>query len=206
MIRGALLILAILLIARTEGFGGLFRPSRFAMQTQLRAGTDKWYKDGLQFSCTMCGACCSGTTGSVRFTEEEMQLMMKKVGIVQRAEFEGKYCRLVDDEGYPPYFELKEVWNDEDQGHDCVFLDRETMKGKALCTLYEARPLQCRTWPFWSDVVESPESWEKAKEGKEGCKGLGDVNGKLYTMEEIDHDVIATNDWIAGLDEEPNKA
>ena len=61
----------------------------------LRAGSDKWYKDGLSFSCTMCGNCCSGTTGSVRFTAEEKIGMMEKVGIANEADFDEKYCRWV---------------------------------------------------------------------------------------------------------------
>eukprot|EP00961_Rhodomonas_salina_P046921 629705-Rhodomonas_salina.2 len=31
------------------------------------------------------------------------------------------------------------------------------MKGKAICSLYEARPKQCRTWPFWPENLASPE-------------------------------------------------
>ena len=37
--------------------------------------------------------------------------------------------------------------------------------GKALCKLYQARPTQCRTWPFWQEVVESAETWDQAANG-----------------------------------------
>ena len=47
------------------------------------------------------------------------------------------------------FVSLKEVWNPKVQGHDCVFLDRTYLPGKAICSLYAARPTQCRTWPFW---------------------------------------------------------
>jgi Fe-S-cluster containining protein len=30
-----------------------------------------------------------------------------------------------------------------------------------LCTAYEARPLQCRTYPFWDVFMKSREAWEK---------------------------------------------
>ena len=36
---------------------------------------------------------------------------------------------------------------------DCVFWDR-----KAGCTVYPARPAQCRTWPFWESVTEIAEN------------------------------------------------
>ena len=32
---------------------------------------------------------------------------------------------------------------------ECVFWDRQ-----AGCTVYPARPAQCRTWPFWESVTE----------------------------------------------------
>ena len=39
---------------------------------------------------------------------------------------------------------------------DCVFFDGEQRK----CTVYEARPRQCRTWPFWDSNLRSVEAWE----------------------------------------------
>jgi len=31
------------------------------------------------------------------------------------------------------------------------------------CRVYEARPAQCRSWPFWSENVESEGTWEVTK-------------------------------------------
>jgi len=36
--------------------------------------------------------------------------------------------------------------------------------------VYEARPTQCRTYPFWSNIVDSEESWNR--ESRE-CPGIG---------------------------------
>ena len=47
--------------------------------------------------------------------------------------------------------------------HDCVFW---TDGG---CSVYSARPLQCRTYPFWSHIVDSEEQW--AREAAE-CPGI----------------------------------
>ena len=33
--------------------------------------------------------------------------------------------------------------------HDCIFYDRQ--RG---CTVYEDRPRQCRTWPFWRPLLK----------------------------------------------------
>lgn len=65
-------------------------------------------------------------------------------------------------------------------GYDCVFLDRTTMPGKAICGLYEARPSQCRTWPFWPENLRSPESWDRAARG---CPGMN--QGKLHPVEVV---------------------
>jgi Fe-S-cluster containining protein len=46
----------------------------------------------------------------------------------------------------------------EKPNYDCVFLKTEHDGGK--CAIYEARPSQCSTFPFWSDVMESRRSWD----------------------------------------------
>ena len=60
---------------------------------------------------------------------------------------------------------------------DCVFFDNGTRK----CAVYEYRPRQCRTWPFWNSNLRSPETWQ---ETCEHCPGSG--VGKLYSLEEIE--------------------
>ena len=53
------------------------------------------------------------------------------------------------------------------------------------CSVYEARPLQCRSFPFWSSCVASSEEWEyHARQ----CPGMG--KGPLHSREEIDR-------WLA---------
>ncbi len=67
-------------------------------------------------------------------------------------------------------------------GHDCVFLDRESTPGKAVCGLYAARPAQCRTWPFWPENLRSPRSWASAKRATP-CPGMD--TGRLVPVEKI---------------------
>jgi len=40
------------------------------------------------------------------------------------------------------------------QGEACIFLEG------SLCRVHAARPTQCRTWPFWSELLDSPEVYE----------------------------------------------
>ena len=139
-----------------------------------------WFSAGLAFSCSMCGNCCSGSSGSVRFTETEADEMAEQVKL-STADFYSKYTRRRG-RGTKAYFELKEVRRDSG-AMDCIFLDRSKIPGKAICSLYGARPGQCRTWPFWPEVLESEKTWKNAKAGPEGCPGLG--KGAIVPYEEI---------------------
>ena len=71
----------------------------------------------------------------------------------------------------------------ERPGGDCVFW--QVGKG---CTVYSARPTQCRTWPFWDDNIESPEDW---KQVQKGCPGAG--KGRVYSIGEIQDAAARTN-------------
>jgi Fe-S-cluster containining protein len=89
------------------------------------------------------------------------------------ADFVKTYCRWVP-AGYNPdgngeyRLSLKEK-----SGFDCIFW-------KDGCLVYNARPLQCRTFPFWESVVGSSDSWELTKAG---CPGMG--KGELHSMNAI---------------------
>jgi Fe-S-cluster containining protein len=83
-------------------------------------------------------------------------------------DFVETYCRWVDDAG-GERLSLKEKSN-----FDCVFWD----KG---CKVYQARPRQCRAFPFGEGIVASPQAWEIAASG---CRGMG--KGSLHSREEID--------------------
>ena len=69
-----------------------------------------------------------------------------------------------------------------EHGYDCVFLDRESHPGRAICSLYEARPRQCRTWPFWPENLRTPRGWASAKH-MTPCPGMD--NGPLIPVEQI---------------------
>jgi uncharacterized protein len=137
----------------------------------------EWYAQGLRFTCTQCGNCCTGSPGYVWFTESEAQAMAARVGF-SVPEFYATYAHRVYGR-----WSLNERLTEH--GHDCVFLVRDATTGKALCTLYEARPQQCRTWPFWPENLKSPRAWRQAAAR---CPGMDEGiagRGKLYPIEAI---------------------
>ena len=48
------------------------------------------------------------------------------------------------------------------------------------CRIYRCRPIECRTWPFWPELLESPESWDRAARH---CPGMN--SGTLWTPSQI---------------------
>ncbi|MHB1155799.1 MAG: YkgJ family cysteine cluster protein [Phycisphaerales bacterium] len=114
---------------------------------------EEWYADGLRFTCTQCGNCCTGPTGYVWFNEAELGGMAKFAGISEK-EFVRRHARKIGGR-----FSLNE--RKTSHGHDCVFLQRDDA-GKAGCTIYSVRPRQCRTWPFWPENLTTRKAYERA--------------------------------------------
>jgi hypothetical protein len=134
----------------------------------------EWYADGLRFACTQCGNCCTGPTGYVWFTEAEGKALANRLELSE-ADFYRRFARKLEG-----HWSLRE--NKTAHGYDCIFLDRDTVPGKAVCGVYEARPSQCKTWPFWPENVRSPHSWAQTKKVTP-CPGMD--TGKLVPIEQI---------------------
>ena len=127
--------------------------------------SEPWFKDGLRFTCTGCGDCCSGAPGFVWVSEEDIQRLADHLKLDVDT-FERRYVRRVG---------IRKSLIEYSDG-DCVFFDPQ----KRNCSLYEARPLQCRTWPFWDSNIESKAAW---KHTCQVCPGSG--KGTLFTVEQI---------------------
>jgi uncharacterized protein len=126
--------------------------------------SEPWYSDGLRFRCTRCGACCTGEPGFVWVDDDDLEAI---------AAFRGEpveQVRALYTKKARRGLSLREKLNG-----DCVFFDRA--QG---CTIYPARPPQCRTWPFWESNVATPEDWEQTCAV---CPGSG--RGELIPAEEI---------------------
>ena len=125
-----------------------------------------WWSEGLKFQCQGSGKCCTshGEYGFVFLTKEDCQRMADHLEM-SLSSFTRKYCQRSQG-----YFHLKE----EPQKPDCLFLKEKR------CSIYEARPTQCRTWPFWPDVMNA-KTWKK--EVVTFCPGVG--KGKTVAAAKI---------------------
>jgi hypothetical protein len=134
-------------------------------QAQPQAAERPWYAQGLRFGCTACGRCCGGAPGYVWVSDAEISDIAARLGVPE-ADFRRQYVR--------------RLWRGrslrEKSNYDCVLLD-----GAGRCTVYDVRPIQCRTWPFWPSNLRSPEVWRDACRR---CPGMG--QGPLYVFEQIE--------------------
>jgi hypothetical protein len=112
-----------------------------------------WFADGLRFACTRCGNCCRGA-GSVRVSDAEIVRLSRRLAL-DDLEFRAMYTRRLRG---------GDVSLRETREKACVFYDPAVG-----CRVHSDRPLQCRSWPFWSAVVHSPERWA---EEAQNCPGM----------------------------------
>jgi Fe-S-cluster containining protein len=125
-------------------------------------------EQGLQFGCTRCSACCRHESGYVFLSKADIVRLHQHLNISEE-EFLTRYCRVV------PMATETRVSLIEQANHDCVFWHNDTNG----CMVYDARPLQCQSYPFWPQIL-TPENW--LAEGF-SCPGIG--QGKRYSYEEI---------------------
>jgi Fe-S-cluster containining protein len=130
---------------------------------------DVFFGSGLQFECMRCSECCRHTSGYVFLSEKDLEALTRVTG-TERQEFLRTWCRQVSF-GVARRVSLKEKAN-----LDCIFWEN------GGCSIYEARPLQCRSFPFWSACVSSTEEWQHHARQ---CPGMG--KGSLHPMREIEY-------------------
>jgi Fe-S-cluster containining protein len=126
------------------------------------------YDNGLRFECQRCSKCCRHTPGYVFLSEADIAPLLSALN-VSRQDFLLRYCRRVRF-GPVQRLSLKEKPN-----VDCILWEG------GGCSVYAARPLQCRSFPFWSSCLSSPEEWSFHAEQ---CTGIG--QGRLHSREEIE--------------------
>ncbi|MFQ5863222.1 MAG: YkgJ family cysteine cluster protein [Candidatus Brocadiales bacterium] len=122
-----------------------------------------WYSDGLRFECQRCGNCCRGEPGYVWVTAEETQTVASYMN-TPVSKFGKNYLRKVG----------KRTSLLERTNGDCIMYSNG-------CSIYEVRPRQCRTFPFWASNLRSKDTWKALKKF---CPGVD--RGRLCTQDEIE--------------------
>jgi Fe-S-cluster containining protein len=100
------------------------------------------------FRCQQSGRCCAGPEeGIVSVNEDEIAALAERLNMTVDA-FREQYTRRVG---------IQSVSLIEKANRDCVFQDAVDR----TCTVYEQRPTQCRTYPFWPEFATSVEGWRE---------------------------------------------
>jgi hypothetical protein len=131
------------------------------------APPEPWYAEGLAFQCTACGKCCRNHGEGFAYvfsTRAERQALAGRLG-VSLAEFERQWCERIDGQ-----------LSFKSRGDACTFLD-----GRGRCTVYDLRPRQCRTFPFWPELLVDRDTWER--DVASFCPGAG--QGKVHDLAAI---------------------
>jgi Fe-S-cluster containining protein len=133
----------------------------------LKTLAKEWWHEGVRFQCQGSGQCCTshGEYGFVFLDKNDRKLMAKHLGLKPQV-FTKKYCTK-----YNGAYHLIE----DPSNPDCMFLKNKR------CQVYEARPTQCRTWPFWPEVMKA-KTWNK--EVLSFCPGVG--KGSLVPKSKIE--------------------
>ncbi|MGB3751540.1 MAG: YkgJ family cysteine cluster protein [Arcobacteraceae bacterium] len=108
--------------------------------------------------CSTCdGNCCIGESGYIWITKEECIKLaaLLKISVEELGE---KYLFKA---GYKYSIREKQI---SQNSYACVFFDLE----KKQCGVYDARPSQCRTFPFWEYFKNN------IQEVKEECPAIVD--------------------------------
>ena len=111
-----------------------------------------------ELKCKECeGNCCIGESGYIWITNYEITFLADHLGISQKETidkylFKARYKYSIKEKQLP------------ENNYACVFFDLD----KKQCSIYDARPKQCRTFPFWDYFKE------KLDEVKQECPAIVD--------------------------------
>ena len=114
--------------------------------------------------------------GYVFLSKNDLKALVEHEAISEQ-DFLEKYCRTIDLGG------IKRVSLIEKPGYDCIFWTEEG------CQVYQARPVQCRTYPFWITYLEDEEDWKALAAD---CPGVG--KGGIVSREEIEKRIAERQD------------
>lgn len=125
---------------------------------------EPWYKKGLRFECNKCGDCCAVWPGFVWLVGDDVAVLAKYLNMPEQ----------------------KVIDNYTNKNPDNLVIQRTSSGACPLfkpnfgCTVHEAKPNQCRTYPFMRLMEGAKEDWEKLTDK---CPGVN--QGPLIPADEI---------------------
>ena len=109
-------------------------------------------------ACNSCqGRCCTGESGYIYVTRDEVHAIAELLEL----RVEDFIQRYLFKKGYKYSIKERRVG----ESYECVFYDSEANG----CLIYQARPKQCQTFPFWEYYKT------RVDELKKECPGIVDV-------------------------------
>ena len=169
---------------------------------QQTAEISPFYAQGLRFSCTRCSSCCRFEKGYVFLSQKDASKLAASLNMDYN-NFIERYCRWIPSMNGGQNRKL-ELSLKEKSNYDCIFWTPElstspqgglygTVSGvpNEGCQVYESRPLQCRSFPFWQSVLSNKGSWEMTSKD---CPGMG--RGVHFSQDSI-------KKWLAMRHNEP---
>jgi Fe-S-cluster containining protein len=115
-----------------------------------------YYKTArLRFECTGCGACCTGSADHYVETSAAERAAIRGFLDLSPGWFRRRYLVRVDADTTGIRLE---------HNGRCPFLGVDNR-----CRIYAVRPRQCRTYPWWPELVEKKRDWT---EEAQRCEGM----------------------------------
>ena len=157
--------------------------------TSIEIKISKSLENGIEFSCQMCGSCCRGfEEGEIYIYQDDILRLTQSLNITKKSElrkFAKQYLKVINDSFFwkepgatrGKTFRFKSLgfkFSGDDE--HCRFLKDNG------CSVHEARPFQCRCFPFWQMLVSSRKNFINYSKK---CPGLKVLKGRYYSKEEI---------------------
>ncbi len=109
----------------------------------------------LRFACQSgCSKCCE-VSGYVYLTEDDIGRITAFLGL-SREDFERRYVYRTRHQ--------RRLRKPRGKGRECPFLK------DFLCSIHPVKPVQCRLFPFWPELVEDRAAWGQTARW---CPGIG---------------------------------
>ncbi|CAI5742347.1 unnamed protein product [Hyaloperonospora brassicae] len=141
----------------------------------------------LRFRCTECGKCCTGRGGRVRVNDRELQDLAEATNL-SRAELERSCTRTIVEDGADGHKKTQVVLKQTTDDRQCIFLHG------SKCSVYQARPTQCRTFPWWPQHLVSDYDWRLAAKDCEGISVDDERDGQertpSYSLDDVMPEVV----------------